>query len=79
MPTMNVKKLLKDKKVTPYKIEMTATQLRLTAPYNPNFIVWGCGGILGLGYAISPRLSRYSAGLSEPREILMRFSLYQRM
>jgi hypothetical protein len=39
----------------------------------------GCGGILGLGYAVSPRLSRYSTGLSEPREILIRFSLYQRM
>lgn len=25
--------------MTIYKIEMTATQLRLTAPYNPNFIV----------------------------------------
>ena len=31
------------------------------------------------GYAISPRLSRYSAGLREPRDILIRFSLYQRM
>ena len=39
----------------------------------------GCGGILGLVYAVSPRLSRYSRGLSEPREILIRFSLYQRM
>ena len=41
--------------------------------------IWGCGGILGLGYAVSPRLARYSRGLSEPREILMRFSLYQWM
>ena len=40
---------------------------------------WGCGRILGLGYAVSPRLARYSRGLSEPREILMRFSLYQQM
>ena len=39
----------------------------------------GCGGNLGLGYAVSPRLSRYSRGLSEPREILIRFSLYQWM
>jgi diadenosine tetraphosphate (Ap4A) HIT family hydrolase len=30
-------------------------------------------------YAVSPRLSRYSMGLREPREILIRFSLYQRM
>ena len=40
---------------------------------------WGCGGNLGLVYTVSPRLTRYSRGLSEPREILMRFSLYQRM
>ena len=39
----------------------------------------GCSGILGLVYAVSPRLSRYSSGLRKPREILMRFSLYQRM
>ena len=30
-------------------------------------------------YAVSPRLSRYSMGLREPRDILIRFSLYQRM
>ena|GEM_PF-4249937 len=42
-------------------------------------ITWGCGGNLRLIYAVSPRLARYSSGLSEPREILMRFSLYQRM
>lgn len=40
---------------------------------------WGCGVKLGLVYAVSPRLARYSRGLSEPREILMRFSLYQWM
>ncbi|WP_210546735.1 helicase-related protein [Rhodoferax sp. PAMC 29310] len=40
---------------------------------------WGCGVKLGLVYAVIPRLARYSMGLSEPREILMRFSLYQRM
>ena len=40
---------------------------------------WGCGVKLRLVYAVIPRLSRYSRGLSEPREILMRFSLYQRM
>ena len=39
----------------------------------------GCGVKLGLVYAVIPRLSRYSMGLSEPRDILMRFSLYQRM
>ena len=31
------------------------------------------------GYAAKPRLSRYSMGLSAPREIFIRFSLYQRM
>ena len=41
--------------------------------------IWGCGQKLGLVYAASPRLSRYSRGLRKPREILMRFSLYQRM
>ena len=42
---------------------------------------WGCGGNPGLVYvhAASPRLSRYSRGLSESSEILIRFSLYQRM
>ena len=39
----------------------------------------GCCQNLGLGYAAIPSLSRYSSGLSEPREILIRFSLYQRM
>ena len=39
----------------------------------------GCGQNLGLGYAAMPRLSRYSNGLREPRETLIRFSLYQRM
>ncbi|MDH6150945.1 aspartate/methionine/tyrosine aminotransferase [Paraburkholderia sp. WSM4179] len=38
-----------------------------------------CGRNLGLVYAASPRLSRYSRGLREPGEILIRFSLYQRM
>ena len=40
---------------------------------------WGCGRFLGLVYAASPRLARYSIGLREPSEILIRFSLYQRM
>lgn len=31
------------------------------------------------GYAAKPRLSRYSMGLSAPKEIFIRFSLYQRM
>lgn len=39
----------------------------------------GCCVILGLVYAENPRLFRYSTGLSEPRDILMRFSLYQWM
>ena len=39
----------------------------------------GCCVKLGLVYAVNPRLARYSRGLSEPREILMRFSLYQRI
>lgn len=30
-------------------------------------------------YAVSPRLSRYSMGLREPSEILIRCSLYQRI
>lgn len=30
-------------------------------------------------YAASPRLTRYSMGLREPRDNLIRFSLYQRM
>jgi hypothetical protein len=38
---------------------------------------WGCGVKLGLVYAVNPRLSRYSMGLSEPKDILIRFSLYQ--
>ena len=40
---------------------------------------WGCCVKLGLVYAVNSRLARYSRGLSEPREILMRFSLYQRI
>ena len=39
----------------------------------------GCGLKLGLVYAAIPRLARYSRGLSEPRDILIRFSLYQWM
>lgn len=44
-----------------------------------NLTQGGCGVKLGLVYAVNPRLARYSMGLSEPREILIRFSLYQRM
>ena len=40
---------------------------------------WGCGVKLELIYAVMPWLFRYSCGLSEPSEVLMRFSLYQRM
>ena len=39
----------------------------------------GCGRNPGLVYAAIPRLSQYSRGLREPREILIRFSLSQRM
>ena len=39
----------------------------------------GCGVKLGLVYAAIPRLARYSRGLSEPKDTLMRFSLYQLM
>ena len=39
----------------------------------------GCGRNLGLVYAVNPRLARYSMGLRELREILMPFSLYQRL
>ena len=38
----------------------------------------GCGVKLGLVYAVIPWLFRYSCGLTEPKEILMRFSLYRR-
>ena len=41
--------------------------------------VGGADVYLDWFYAVSPRLSRYSMGLREPREILIRFSLYQRM
>ena len=37
----------------------------------------GCGQKIGLVYAVRPRLARYSVGLSEPRDIFIRFSLYQ--
>jgi hypothetical protein len=30
-------------------------------------------------YVVSPRIFRYSMGLREPRDILIRFSLYQRI
>ena len=37
----------------------------------------GCSVKLGLVYAANPRLSRYSIGLSEPKDILIRIALYQ--
>jgi hypothetical protein len=42
---------------------------------------WPTGGgpNLGLVYAAIPKLSRHSSGLSEPRETLIRFALYERM
>ena len=38
-----------------------------------------CGVKLGLIYVVNPKLSRYSRGLSEPRDIWIRFSFYQRI
>ena len=38
---------------------------------------WGYSGKVGLIYVVSPRFSLYSDGLSDPRDILIRFSLYQ--
>lgn len=37
---------------------------------------WRCGRFLGLPHA-KPRLCLYSVGLLPPRDILIRFSLYQ--
>ena len=45
----------------------------------PKVLAWGCGQILGLIYAAIPRLCRYSMGLREPSETLIRFALYQRI
>ena len=42
-----------------------------------NLPEWGCGGFLGLYYAISPRLWRYSDGLNPPSDSLMRPRLYR--
>ena len=39
----------------------------------------GCGVELGLIYAAIPRVNRYSTGLGDPSEILIRFLLYQRI
>lgn len=39
----------------------------------------GCGQIPGLIYAVIPRLCRYSIGLRDPSETLIRFALYQRI
>ncbi len=44
-----------------------------------NFDPPGVRRISWTGYAMSPRLLRYSTGLRAPSEILIRFSLYQRM
>jgi hypothetical protein len=41
--------------------------------------VGGAAKILDWFYAAIPRLSRYSSGLREPSETLIRFALYQRM
>ena len=58
--------------------DIWSTRLRSrTCWRRPKIDHGGCGGNLGLGYVASPRLARYSRGLSEPREILIRFSLYQ--
>ena len=50
---------------------------QLTVGADRKLTQWGCGVKLGLVYAVNPRLSRYSMGLSEPKDILIRFSLYQ--
>ncbi len=55
--------------VTAIDPQLVGADLKLTT--------WGCGGKVGLIYVVSPRLSLYSEGLSDPREILIRFSLYQ--
>ncbi len=62
-------------------MEVSHAQLHFgtTAPFRVGAsipLLWGYGGILGLTYVVSPRLSRYSTGLSAPSEILI---LYQRM
>jgi hypothetical protein len=65
-----------------YRKEHLAAGCRMFARHGFSFGFGGhrgCGQKLGLVYAASPRLSRYSSGLSEPRETLIRFSLYQRM
>lgn len=46
---------------------------------SPHLSIGGADKNLDWFYAASPRLTRYSIGLRAPREILIRFSLYQRM
>ena len=41
--------------------------------FHPKLTPRACVGNLGLVYAINPGLARYLTGLSEPREILIRF------
>ena len=50
-----------------------------TVDFHPKLTLRGGGVKLGVVYAAIPRLSLYSMGLSEPRDILIRFSLYQRI
>ena len=48
-----------------------------TVELQRNLTQWGCGQYLGLVYTVIPRFARYSMGLSEPRESLIRSLLYQ--
>lgn len=66
---------------SPWRLELDdGSVIQLGADFcyrRPKIDSRGCGVILGLVYAANPRLSRYSRGLSEPKDILIRFSLYQ--
>ena len=60
-------------------IGMTSAEARQFVGADRDLSHRGCVQNLGLVYAAMPRLSRYSSGLREPRGILIRFLLYQRM
>ena len=63
----------------PSEIARVAVDHKRLVNVGRNFPRRGCGYILGLSYAAIPRLCRYSTGLREPSETLIRFALYQRM
>ena len=72
------------KKSNPFSPEVRERAVRMVLEHrgvgaNSKLTTWGCGGFLGLGYAIRPKLSRYWTGLSEPSDTLIRSSLYQWM